>query len=254
MNFRMIQKWKNSYKKWKIRKYYQDAAGELEFIKSLSKIGRGSDFINAIELSKSQNFQDIFVLTMLDFKLEGFFVEFGALDGVSISNTFLMEKSYGWIGILAEPSKSYHVNLKKNRDVHIDFSCVWKESNQEILFWEIPNSGLSGLPLGLQKRSDQIKKGIKQRQEYMVKTVSLIDLLQRYNAPKKIDYLSIDTEGTELDILQAFDFKQYQFSVITIEHNFTNERRGQYSLLTSNGYKRVLEDVSDVDDWYILDN
>ena len=50
---------------------------------------------------------------------------------------------------------------------------------------------------------------------YEVTTLTLLELLQKYDAPKVIDYLSIDTEGSEFDILEAFDFDAYQFRVIT---------------------------------------
>ena len=72
------------------------------------------------------------------------------------------------------------------------------------------------------------------------------------NAPKIIDYLSIDTEGSEYEILKNFDFESYSFRVITVEHNHTDNRELVKVLLTSNGYKRVHEAISDFDDWYIL--
>ena len=66
-----------------------------------------------------------------------------------------------------------------------------------------------------------------------------------------IDYLSIDTEGSELDILNNFDFNSYQFRVITCEHNYSSNRDKIYNLLSNNGYKRVMTDISQFDDYYI---
>ena len=88
---------------------------------------------------------------------------------------------------------------------------------------------------------------------YSVTTISLNDLVKRYNAPRQIDYLSIDTEGSEFDILSTFDFSKYKCKVITCEHNYTYARTKIYDLLSSNGYKRKLENLSAVDDWYVLD-
>ena len=88
---------------------------------------------------------------------------------------------------------------------------------------------------------------------YYTKTISLLDLLDKYNAPKTIDYLSIDTEGSEYDILSSFDFSKYKFKIITCEHNFTEQREKIFNLLTSKGYRRKYTDISNVDDWYFLE-
>ena len=73
----------------------------------------------------------------------------------------------------------------------------------------------------------------------------------RHGAPSKIDYLSIDTEGSELEILRAFDFDKHAISVITCEHNFSSQRSEIYELLISQGFIRVFEGFSRWDDWYI---
>ncbi len=82
-------------------------------------------------------------------------------------------------------------------------------------------------------------------------TISLNDLLEKFDAPKNIDYLSIDTEGSEYAILESFDFERRRFSVITCEHNFTPEREKIYELLTRKGYERKYESLSQFDDWYV---
>ena len=76
-------------------------------------------------------------------------------------------------------------------------------------------------------------------------------MLIKYNAPKKIDYLSIDTEGSEYDILKDFDFNKYDISIITCEHNFTDSRKKIYELLVSNGYVRKYSGASKFDDWFV---
>lgn len=91
----------------------------------------------------------------------------------------------------------------------------------------------------------------KKGKNYHVETVSILDLLNEHNAPYEIDYLSIDTEGSEFDILKAFDFKKYNIKIITVEHNFTEMREKIFELLSFYGYKRIFVELSDVDDWYI---
>ena len=70
---------------------------------------------------------------------------------------------------------------------------------------------------------------------------------------KEIDYLSIDTEGSEYEILKTIDFNLYKFKIITVEHNYTQNRQKIYKLLTQNMYKRILTHISRWDDFYILE-
>ena len=84
-----------------------------------------------------------------------------------------------------------------------------------------------------------------------VETVSLLDLLKEAGSPKNIDYLSIDTEGSELDILRSFDFNYYDISLISVEHNYTHQRFELHKLLANNGYVRKLVSISQWDDWYV---
>ena len=81
-------------------------------------------------------------------------------------------------------------------------------------------------------------------------SVSLIDLLHQHNAPSTIDYLSVDTEGSEFSILQEFNFSLYKFNMISVEHNFSDNRSRVLDLLSNAGYVRYLENLSLFEDWY----
>lgn len=227
----------------------EKAVHDLALLKSFDEkiVGKA---IRLLDKSKSQIRQDIFVLGELGFKRDGFFVEFGATNGLDLSNTYLLEKEFDWRGILAEPARVWHKELKKNRNAVVDFECVWKETGQTLDFNEVDDAGLSTISdfSSRDLHSEARKKG----HTYSVNTISLEDLLNRYDAPHRIDYLSIDTEGSEYDILKNYNFDAYRISVITCEHNFTNNRQKIYDLLTSKGYKRKYEDLSEFDDWYVL--
>ena len=199
--------------------------------------------------SKSQLKQDLFVLSELGFKRNGYFVEFGATNGVDLSNTYLLEKKFGWLGIVAEPLKSKYAELIRNRSCHIEDKCVWKNSGELLKFLEANDQDLSTIFEYQDK--DLHRESRKNGQISDVETISLNDLLKKYNAPRLIDYLSIDTEGSEFEILSNFNFEKYEFRVITVEHNYTNQREAIYNLLTSFGYKRKFEKLSEFDDWYI---
>jgi FkbM family methyltransferase len=202
-----------------------------------------------LEESRAQLLQDLFVLFTLGDKSGGYFVEFGATDGSSFSNTFILEKRCGWSGILAEPARCWHNKLDKNRDCSIDYRCVWKETGVLLEFIETEAAGFSTISAfsGVDLHAKVRMNG----QIYVVETVSLTDLLRTYDAPKVIDYLSIDTEGSELEILSNFSFEDYEVRVITVEHNYTDRRSQIYDLLTSKGYRRVFDRFSCYDDWYL---
>lgn len=203
-----------------------------------------------IRRSKSQNYQDLFVLSELNMKNDGYFVEFGATNGVDFSNTYLLENKFGWKGILAEPSKFWHEKLRQNRpSAVIEEMCVWTVSGMQLSFNETVNKELSTIDTfsALDSHHELRQNGKK----YTVTTISLEDLLDKNNAPLFIDYLSIDTEGSEFEILNAFNFEKYSFGVITCEHNFTPTREKIYKLLISKGYVRKFEKFSLFDDWYL---
>ena len=84
----------------------------------------------------SQHGQEYLVLMLLGNIKSGYFVEFGAIDGITNSNSYYFEKILGWNGILAEPAKKWHENLKYNRAVHIETDCVFSESNLTLEFVE----------------------------------------------------------------------------------------------------------------------
>lgn len=221
---------------------------DLDFLLTLPS-SDAAYIILLLEKSKSQLRQDLFVLSESKYKREGYFVEFGASNGIYLSNTYLLEKEFSWRGILAEPAKIWHQELRENRpNASIEEMCVWKDTNSLLTFNETDSTHLS--TVDIYSDSDLHSKKREKGKKYEVQTISLNDLLKKHNAPKHIDYLSIDTEGSEFDILNSLDFSTYSFSVITCEHNYTPQREKIYNLLTQNGYKRKFENISNWDDWY----
>jgi len=202
-----------------------------------------------LEKSCSQLRQDMFVLSELGYKRDGFFVEFGATNGFTLSNTHLLEKEFGWTGVLAEPATLWHTDLAKNRTAKIDHRCVWKKSNETLVFNETSYAELS--TIDHYSASDLHAKSREDGKRYSVNTITLMDLLEEHGAPREIDYLSIDTEGSEFEILEVFDFNKYDIRVITCEHNFTPMRARIHDLLTRNGFVRKYEALSQFDDWYV---
>ena len=205
--------------------------------------------LKALRGSKSQLGQDLFVLCELGFKEGGYFVEFGATNGIDLSNTYVLEKQFGWSGIVAEPAGLWHEALKANRSCHIETDCVWRESNAVLTFNEVDFGEFS--TIDTYSSVDALSKVRKQGKAYSVNSISLNDMLDKYKAPSRIDFLSIDTEGSEYEILSNFDFGKYQFTTICCEHNYMPVREKIFSLLTKHGYVRKFEEVSEFDDWFV---
>jgi FkbM family methyltransferase len=180
----------------------------------------------------------------------GFFVEFGAADGIELSNSYILERDFGWDGIVSEPARIWHSALERNRNCRIDQRCVSGISGKIETFRETDDPKLSTLDSfhAGDANSENRKRGYK---NYKVTTVSLIDLLSFHGAPRWIDFLSIDTEGGELEILRQMDFKKYLFGFIAVEHAYGSDRTLIQELLSKNGYTRILSEISEFDDWYL---
>jgi len=202
----------------------------------------------------SQLGQDSWVLQQTSNKRDGYFVEFGAVDGVMLSNTHTLEKNYGWSGILAEPNPMHHEALRKNRNCNISTKCVYTESDKVLTFLDCGSASDNEHALSsLQQFAScdfHSNTRLSNHKKIEVQTITLLDLLNQFNAPKKIDYLSLDTEGGEYDILSTFDWSYYDISLITVEHNYSPIRQRIYDFLISKGYRRVQEKDSRWDDWY----
>lgn len=200
--------------------------------------------------SRAQIIQDLWVCFELQEKRAGYFVEFGATDGRKNSNTWLLEKKYQWRGILAEPNSIWHESLSQNRTAHIEHDCVSSRSGDVVVFITTNDtdpelSAIAAFSDGdhfgsLRDNSARVEKS----------TISLDDLLDKYGAPDDVDYLSMDTEGSELDILSAYSFRR-KFKLISVEQNQKTEAKIQ-ALLEAQGYVRVFSQFSQWDGWYVL--
>lgn len=198
--------------------------------------------------SNSQLRQDLFVLYHYQ-NTPGFFVEFGGLDGVDTSNTYLLEKNYGWNGIIVEPLPRFKDDLIKNRSCIVDLRCVYSVSNALVTLGEVENLPAVSTLIECKDYESMWKERRQNPFEHEVLTVSLDDLLDQHNAPERIDYLSVDTEGSEFLILNSYSFKR-NFNLMTVEYANQAERAKITRLLESKDYVKVHQKQSSWEDWY----
>jgi FkbM family methyltransferase len=198
--------------------------------------------INYLVESKSQNGQDLFALLSNDFKKNGVFIEFGAYDGVIFSNTHLLEKHFGWNGILIDPIPSHFESMKINRNCKLLHAAITTERQDSVLIEELPASDLSRF-VNKRKFFKKIHK---------VKAFTLSEVIDQNLLSNEIDFLSIDIEGNDLDIIKSIDLNQYKIKVVCVEHNFRDGSDRIIDFMYENGYDLMYSKFSKNDYWFVL--
>jgi FkbM family methyltransferase len=199
--------------------------------------------------SESQLLQDVFCLLTLGQKRGGYFVEVGVGAGRRISNTYLLEQGFGWSGLLVEPNRSFHPSILEDRSAFLEKRAAAAASGLHLTFHEHKDGERSRLAGG-----DSAAPPPADVSAYQVETVRLDDLFKERAAPPHIDFLSIDTEGSELAVMHGIDWRQYRFGVLAIEHNFNVAALRAYrDLLGPLGYRQVLPHVTSFDAWFVAE-
>lgn len=198
--------------------------------------------------SHSQLGADRWVLEKCPAGYKGFFADVGAADGFSISNTLLLEQQ-GWSGIAID---AFPRNFEARPNTVVEQAVVAAEGG-ELVNFVVPTHyrDFSGIERNLGKHRDALNQVETNR--IVLQTQLLEDILKKHKAPSMIDYLNLDIEGSEFEVLRTFPFDKYRFRLITVEHNFEEPKRTMiHDLLAANGYVRDRE--VQWDDWYIKSN
>lgn len=206
------------------------------------------------KLQVSESGQDFFVLDQLYYKQNGYFVDIGASDGITGSNTYILEKFYKWNGICVDPNPSTLKSLCGSRDVIISDLCVHSETGKVLPFQYLEDqtqfygwnfrSGIKGV---IEDPGDDFS-------EINVLSVSLQDLLKLYRAPSVIDYISLDVEGNELAILENFDFNSYHINCLTVEHDSGEQQQKIRNLLLNKEFELFTDVNCYNEDWFVNKN
>ena len=168
------------------------------------------------------------IIKMLNGQKKGFYVELGANDGIRQSNTYLLERNYGWKGILIEPALNNFISCKRNRARNNFYACcacvpfTFKNKFVELSYSDLMTTGSTSYR---DHKHNTKKKGRKYCDvrddiddiEFCARAETLTEILNKAKSPKKIDLLSLDVEGAELGVLQGIDFDLYSFKYMVIE-------------------------------------
>jgi FkbM family methyltransferase len=172
---------------------------------------------------KSQHKQDEYVVNYFKEKKNGVFIDIGAHDGITLSNTYVLEKEFGWTGICVEPMEHEYKKLIEIRDAKT-YNCAIYDTNGIEKFTMLEYDGYPDMLSGIAKDmsvvhmghvlSEGNRMGAKRN---IIKTRILNEILEE-NKIYNIDFLSIDVEGAELKILKSIDFDKYKIKLIIYEN------------------------------------
>jgi FkbM family methyltransferase len=194
------------------------------------------------EKSYGQFQQDLWVTRgVAPGKRDGYYVDVGSADGELISNTKLLD-DLGWKGVCIDP---FPKNMSQ-RTCQVFRQPVFSESGKLVKFRAAGNLGGIDQDLNRYKSTDAVMHA--PMVEFV--TATLDEILAKAHAPKYIDYMNLDVEGAEYDVLRGLSFDRYQIGSLTVEHNFEMAKREAiHNLLAAKGYVRVRS--WEVDDWYV---
>lgn len=202
-----------------------------------------------MEKTYSQDGQDLFIKNVFRNKKNGYFLEIGGGDGLWISNTLLLEEDFNWTGVLVEPTHAYK-KLVKNRPNCICVNKCVSDKFETLTLVEIHDKGQSQINskkaaenLLLTQVTNKTVSDIKTfnskwgeaKKAYEIDAVPLESILDEANAPKHIDYFSLDVEGHEETVLLNFPFEKYSFGCLGIEAVSPRLNEKLHSI----GYKKV---------------
>lgn len=184
--------------------------------------------------------QDMWVSQIFRNKQNGFFLDFGAFDGITASNTYSLEKYMKWNGILVEANPTYYPLVCRGRKSISVNAALWPQSRESIEM--VDAHGLSSVSKYIDHDGPTVSESRKNitARKIAVDTVNPTELLERFQAPSFIEYLSLDVEGCEIDVLNSIDFTRYKFALMTIEHSEVLEKKDKIrAIIEPFGYKML---------------
>ncbi|KAK2147634.1 hypothetical protein LSH36_544g06014 [Paralvinella palmiformis] len=184
----------------------------------------------------SQMKQSTFVDGLLNQRRRGFFVESGAAEGVQLSNSLFFETERDWSGLLIEPNPSFFRSLmSKKRNAYLVNACLSTNENvSEVLFK--PAGYVGGIADKMEATLlSFVNKAHKHLCDLRLTCFPLVALLDALGV-RHVDYLSLDVEGPELDILRTIPFGRVTIDVVTVEYRVSdmktiNEEASERKLL-----------------------
>lgn len=182
--------------------------------------------------SYSQFQEDLLIDLILGRKKTGLYIDIGANDPFVNNNT---QRFYqrGWRGINIEPNKIAYEKIKQNRTEDCNLNIAISENTGELTFYLIgEDSSISTLDYKQALKMEKITKG--KITTCTVKTKTLKDVLDDNAENRQIDFMSVDAEGHDLEVLKSNDWNKYRPFLILVESNIKTKDIIKY--MEQNGY------------------
>lgn len=169
---------------------------------------------------QSQHGEDTWLDSYFRKKSNGFFVEVGAYDGVVLSNTYFFEIERQWTGILVEPDSRNAANCRANRRNSKVYECaaIGSPEIDEVSFFKVNGGEVYSTVNLVENHAQRLEKFGLTSTETRVKAKTLNKIFEESEI-KTIDFISIDVEEGELDVLRGFDIRRWNPGIVMIESN-----------------------------------
>lgn len=204
--------------------------------------------LNSLSSSyRAQNGEDRWLEEYFGGRRHGFFVDVGAYDGVDLSNSYHFEQ-IGWSGVLVEPDPDRAANCIAQRPRSRTFCCaaVGSPLTTEIVFHRADAGVYSTTRLNDDHAKRVAGMGMALA-EMRVPAMTLDSILEEVGAGK-VDFVSIDVEGGEMDVLEGFDIRRWAPEIVVVESNTRTRLDGIRDYFVCHGYAYCHS--IDVNDFY----
>jgi len=186
---------------------------------------------------QSQHGEDKWLDEYFHKKHGGFYVEVGAYDGLVLSNTYFFDAGRGWNGILVEPDPDKAALCRKNRaNAHV-YECAAQSSEkiEEITFFAVSGGEVYSTINLNDSHRDRLNDYGLEYQDITVKAMTLNRILSEVS-PRSIDFISIDVEEGEIEVLNGFDIRNWKPKIVIVESNGAERKAEIREYFVRNGY------------------
>ena len=192
--------------------------------------------------SYSQHGEDIIIARLLKGVKKGFYVDIGANDPEVISNTKYFYEC-GWRGINIEPHPEMYQKITEKRQEDTNLNVGIASQEGELTFYKLDKENeTAGSTFDRNVAEELTKKGYVISAEIKMPVVSLAKVLSENAAGKKIDFMSVDTEGFDLEVIKSNDWNTYRPTVLIIETTINKEEIINFIL--EQNYKIVSQNLA----------